>query len=259
MPWGYAAATIGGALLSSDASRSASNTQADAANQATATQKAMYDQTTKNLAPFLQSGEQGSNALKNLLLNSDGTLNTNSALTKPYNQPLTMDQYQKSPYAAFLQQEGVDAAQNAASRSGLSGNVLKALSQYNQNIAGKDFQQQFQNNQQNIQNESGYQNTLYNMLHNLSGSGQNAAASQGGFGADVANQIAANQIGAGTTQAAGQIGGAASINNGINSLVNNPNINWGNIFSNPATPTINSLPSSGGGWIDSGSEFIPVA
>lgn len=245
-------------ILGADATESAADTKAASADKATATQKAMYDETTKNLAPFLQGGEQGFNALRNLLLNPNGTLNTNSPLTKPYGQPLTMDQYQKSPYAAFLQQEGIDAAQNAASRSGLSGNVLKALSQYNQNIAGKDFQQQFQNNQQGIQNNAAYQNTLYNMLQNLGGSGQNAAALQGGFGQNVANQIGANQIGAGTAQAAGQIGQASAINNSIKSLVNNPNINWESIFSTPSTATINSLPSSGGGWIDAGSGGITI-
>jgi len=238
-----AAVAVYQGISAADSAGSAANTQSGSANQASELQKQAYADTQKNLAPFLQSGTQGANALNGLLLNKDGSLNNTSALT----QPFTQKQYQESPYAAFLQQQGQDAAQNAASRSGISGNTLKALTQYGQGVAGQDYQQQFNN-------YTGQQNRLYSMLQNLAGSGQNAAVQQGGFGAQAASQIGANTIGAGNAQAAGQVGGTSAINNALNGLVNNPNINWSNLFSSPTT--VNSAPSSGGGWFDAGSSIL---
>src|SRR6267154_4380582 len=60
MPWGFAAAAIGGfatAAIGSSASQSAADTQAGAANQATATQLGMFNQEQANVAPWLQAGQ----------------------------------------------------------------------------------------------------------------------------------------------------------------------------------------------------------
>lgn len=78
MSWvavGVAGATIVGGVISSDASRSASNTQADAAKNASATQSGMFNQTQQNLAPWMQSGNVGLNQLMYMagLSNKPGT------------------------------------------------------------------------------------------------------------------------------------------------------------------------------------------
>jgi hypothetical protein len=63
MPWAAAAATVGGALIGANASRSAANTQANAAKDANATQLAMYNQTRQDQAPWRNAGQSGLNAM----------------------------------------------------------------------------------------------------------------------------------------------------------------------------------------------------
>lgn len=66
MSFGVAAAVGGavvGGIISSSGAQSAANTQADAANQATASTRAMYDQTRSDLAPYRGLGSSAINLL----------------------------------------------------------------------------------------------------------------------------------------------------------------------------------------------------
>lgn len=69
MPWGVAAAAIaaGGAIISSDASRSAGNTQADASKQSALTQKQMFDQVNNQQAPYRSAGNAAVTQLRDFL------------------------------------------------------------------------------------------------------------------------------------------------------------------------------------------------
>jgi hypothetical protein len=81
-----------------------------------------------------------------------------------------MSQYQTSPYAKFQMQQGQNAANNAASASGLIGSTpfMQASQDYARNIASQD-----QNNW--LQNVLGI-NTQYGQgQQNLMNGGQNAA------------------------------------------------------------------------------------
>lgn len=66
MTW-IAAAVVGGSLITgamgADAAQGAADTQASAANAATAQQKAMYDTTTANVKPWLDAGQTSLNQL----------------------------------------------------------------------------------------------------------------------------------------------------------------------------------------------------
>jgi hypothetical protein len=66
MPWGVAAA-VGGAYISSQASKSASDQQAASANAANGLTQDQYNQTRADNRPFLQNGTAASNALANYL------------------------------------------------------------------------------------------------------------------------------------------------------------------------------------------------
>jgi len=69
MPTGaaIAASTIGAAAIGSSAAKSAASTQANAANQATALQQDIYNQTKANLQPFSDYGKSSLPALNRLL------------------------------------------------------------------------------------------------------------------------------------------------------------------------------------------------
>lgn len=84
----------------------------------------------------------------------------------------TMSQYQESPYAKYLQQQSMNAGQNAASASGLMGStpLMQQLQQNAGNIASQDQNQW-------LQNVLGI-NTQYGQgQNNLMQGGQNAANS----------------------------------------------------------------------------------
>lgn len=69
MPWGVAAAAIaaGGAIISSDASKSAAGTQANAAQQSALTQKQMFDQVNNQQAPYRSAGSAALTQLRDFL------------------------------------------------------------------------------------------------------------------------------------------------------------------------------------------------
>jgi hypothetical protein len=219
MPYAVAAGisavgAIGGAIIGGDAAKSAAQTQANAANNATAFEKYMYDQTQKNLAPYMGSGTNALAALNfglGLGPNTGGGVGSGAygSLTAPF----TAADYTKSPGYAFQFGEGVNAVDNSASRAGGigGGNTLRALTTFGQGLANTDYQQAFQNYIQQQQQR-------YGMLSNTANSGQNAAAGLGGIATQVGGQVGSNIIGAGNALAAGQIGSANAIGGGLNSL-----------------------------------------
>lgn len=171
--------------MSSQASKSAASTQASAARDATQLQAAEFNQTTANLAPYL---EAGTGALPTL----QGLLGTGGQAPNP-------TAFTSSPGYQFMMNQGTNAVQNsAAARGGVnSGNTLKSLTQYGQGLANQTYQQYLGN------------------IQGLVGMGQNAAAMQGGFAQNFGAQAGANMIGAGNALAAGQVGSANAINAGI--------------------------------------------
>lgn len=77
--WVGAAAAVGGALISADASRSAANSQADSANAANATQRYFYDTTRNDNLPAIQRGNLAGDRIAYLLglsTSGSGTGNT---------------------------------------------------------------------------------------------------------------------------------------------------------------------------------------
>lgn len=354
MPFGAIAGAVGavgsiaGGLISGGAANKAAQTQANAANQATALQEAIYGQTTQNLAPFLQSGTAGNQALLSYLglapgsvsgqpgaaylqqigdqysanLNSDisqyinslPTLNLPQVPTLPqlnlpqtpnlptYNYPTEpgLSQFQQSPGYQYQLNQALNAAQNsAAGQTGsLSSNMLQAIQQGAAGLSAQDWNNYLQQwNTQNLNNynaqyqnaltgyntayqnaltgyNAGVQNVTYpyqagvnqalqqygaqaqqaqnilgartgqaqalygaqgnyynaaqqnwlnqlNALQNLSGSGQNAAAMQGGFGQNLGQQVGQNLQTAGAAQAAGTVGQANALNQGLYGLTTN--------------------------------------
>lgn len=210
MPWGAAIAAvgaIGGGVLSSDSAHSAADKQMDAANNANQITRDEFRQTQTNLAPYMMAGQNGLNALQfGLGLSGDSKAAGYGNLTAG----LSPDAYMKSPGYQWQLQQGQQAVSNAAAAHGgvNSGNTLKALTTFGQGLANTDYYQA-------LQAQMAKQQQDYAMLQNLSGSGQNAAASLGGFGAQAASGIGSNLIGAGNAQAAGIIGGSNALGSGL--------------------------------------------
>lgn len=191
---GISAAVAGaGALLGAGASAygasQASNAQQKAAKLASQTQLSMFNQTQKNLSPFMQFGADAAGQLGGKL----------AGLTTPFNP--TMEQLAATPGYQFTLQQGMNAVNNSNSALGWgdSGPGAKGIADYAAGLASQTYQQQY-NNYWN-QNKS-----IYDMLMGPTQLGENAAAQQGSFATALGGQLGSNIIGAGNAQAAGDIG-----------------------------------------------------
>jgi hypothetical protein len=219
VPFGFAAGAIGSVatgLIGANASKSAANTQANAANTANQTELGMFNQTRQDLQPFMGAGTNALTSLQNLLGIGAGGAGAGSPVLAalgigPGGQVGgATSPFQQSPGYQFAKQQGIGAATNAtAGRGGMGGNTLKALTQFGTGIANQDYY-----NYLNALNSAW--GGLTGALGGISNLGENAAAKTGAFGADVASSIGGNTIGAGNAQAAGTIGSTNAITGGVN-------------------------------------------
>jgi hypothetical protein len=242
MSGGITAAVIGGGALiysasqSSKAAKSAAQTQADAADRATAAQQEGLNQQLAAGAPYVDKGTAAMNQLSALTM-PGGELYESKFTPSTYTpDQFTYDQF-TDPGAAFRLKEGMKAMNaTAAARGGLiSGNALRAGQAYGQELGSQEYQNAFNRYLANTQNQfaasqannqnlfAAYQANRQNKLSPLqflTSVGQGAAAGQAANIGNFANASAANTMGAANAQAAGQIGSANAYTNAIGQGVN---------------------------------------
>ena len=209
MSW-TAAAIVGGSVLggmiSADAAGDAADTQAAAADRASAVQQQMFNTTRNDLAPWRDAGTVALNQLQFGMGLGGNQGGASGQLARPF----SMADFEESPAYQFNLQQGQRAIANAAARNKTlyAPATLQDVGRFSQGLASNEFQNAMNNYNQ-------FRDTLFNRLHTISGSGQNAAAQIGAFGSNAAGQIGSNIIGAGNAQAAGQVGQANAINGAI--------------------------------------------
>lgn len=208
-------ASIVGGAMSASASKKAAKTQAASADKASQIQQANFEQTREDLAPYKQAGDT---SLKQLM----GQMGSNGY----FNQSYEGDKFnfQADPSYKFRQQQGFDGIQSQAAAQGglLSGATLKALNDYNSNLASQEYGNAFNRWQStdnnNYERFNADQTNRYNRLSNLVGVGQNAAAQVGNAGAQTSQAIANNTMAGANSIAAGQVGSANAWSNTANDL-----------------------------------------
>lgn len=203
---------LAGNVMQADAAKSAANTQADAARYSADLQQHQFDQTRTSLQPFINTGYDAQNSLRNLMgIGTPSDQNTYGSLMKPFGAA-EFQKYQDPGYQFQLQQ-GQNALQNSqAANSGvLSGGALKDLIGYNQGMANNAYQNAF--GRYMTQNDA-----TYNRLSSLLGVGENAAAGVGNIGAQTAANIGNTVTSGANAQAAGQIGAANAYAGGLNNM-----------------------------------------
>lgn len=247
-----AATVVGGvasAAIGSSASRSAANTQAQSAQQATNAQLQMFEQNRDTLRPFVDMGLVSGNRLMSAMGLVPGGTNELNAPVPTFN-PMqyetfnpTMAQLEATPGYQFALDQGLKGVTNQFSAQGLigSGAQGKGLAQYAQGLASQTFNQQLQNHlaqqQAAIQaNQTNFQTgfnadqinrtNMFNRLSAVTGTGQSAAAGTATMGTQVAANVGQNMVGAGNAMAAGAIGSANAIAGGINNAVGGVTNAW---------------------------------
>jgi len=213
-----AVATVGSGFLSAQGAKSAAQTQAAAADRAMAQEAAMYGQSREDLAPYR---EQGYTALKDIE-------RMKPFLTSQFG-PEQFGQY-LDPSMAFRQRLGTQATERLANIGGgaISGNTMRALTDYGQNLASTEYGNAFNR----FQTERG---NIYNTLANIAGMGQQAVNT----GVNAAQNFAAGQTGLITGQAAalgaGQVGQANAYSGALGNIGNYAMLNS---FMRPQTPAV---------------------
>lgn len=199
MAWMTAAAIVGSTLISSDAARSAGNTQADAANRAADLQYRQYQEDVVRQKPFYEAGV---NALPELVAASKYT-------------PFGMQQFQQDPGYAFRLSEGQKQLdRSAAARGGLiSGGALKAAQRYGQEMGSQEYTNAFNRYQAERQ-------ARLNPLQSLTGMSQTTANTLGAAGQNMASNVG-NAMGSGAAaRASGYVGQANALTSGLGTYLN---------------------------------------
>lgn len=251
-----AGSTIIGGKMSSDASKSAANTQADAANHAADLQNQQWQQTQANMKPYLDLGTSSISPLLqamgyNATQNGDGRwsyngIDSSNPLMQRFAAP-TAAEAAASPGYQFTLQQGLKATQNSAAARGLgtSGAALKGASTYATGLADSTYNDVYNRALQTFNTNYKSASDNVNRLTGLVGSGQNAAGGLGALGAQTSANIGNTITSGANAQAAGTIGSANALSGALGSLGNNAMLY--SLTQNNAARAASANPLYGGG------------
>jgi len=196
-------ASLLGAKMSGDAAKDAAAMQAAGGDRAMAQQIRMFELGREDLAPYR---EQGYAALKDI------------AAMKPFLTsqfgPEQMATY-LDPSMDFRRRLGEQTTARMLNVGGgaLSGNTLRGLEEFGQNLASTEYGNAFNR----FQTERG---NIYNTLANIAGMGQQAVNTGVGAGQTFANQATGIITGQAAAQAAGQVGAANAYSGALGNIGN---------------------------------------
>ena len=198
-----AAVIVGGSALASGymgskAAKDAAGMQVAGVDRATAAQQAQYEQTREDYAPYRELGYtalKDIEALKPLLTAQFG--------------PEQFEQY-LDPSMDFRRRLGEQTTARALNVGGgfLSGNTLRGLTDYGQNLASTEYANAFNR----FQTDRG---NIYNTLGNIAGMGMGATNQGAQYGQAAAQNIGTLAVGSAQAQASGTIGQAQAWQNSL--------------------------------------------
>jgi len=205
-----AAASLGGAVISSKASSKASKAQVQAAQDANAAQERMFQRQTELQEPFRQGGLTAQNQLMQLLgIGGDKAAAGYGSLGKSFGA----SDFQQDPGYGFRQAEGMKALERSAAARGnlLSGSTLKGVQRFGQDLASQEYQNAF--NRYQVERSA-----KLNPLQSLMGSGQSATNVLTGAAGQMGQNEASNLYNAGQARASGYVGQANALNTALGQI-----------------------------------------
>jgi hypothetical protein len=192
--WMLPAAILGSSLLGSRSASRAADVQAGAADRAAELQREQFERQVELQAPFREAGVR---ALPELEAASRYT-------------PFGMEQFQADPGYAFRMSEGMKGLErSAAARGGLlSGNMLKGIQRFGQDLGSQEYMNAFNRYQTE-------RNARLNPLQSLAGVGQTSTNQLGAAGQTMATSVGEALGAAGQARASGYMGQANAISGGL--------------------------------------------
>jgi hypothetical protein len=198
-----AVASVGSGVMAARGARRAGRIQERAAQSAEQTQRQMFDRQIELQEPFRQAGLTAQQQIMQLLgIGGDASMPGYGSMARPFGQ----QDFEQDPGYAFRQQEGMRALErSAAARGGLlSGNTMRGIQRFGQDLASQEYQNAF--NRFQIERAA-----RLNPLQSMMGSGQSAANVMTGATGQAAQNIGQMQLGAGQARASGYIGSANAL------------------------------------------------
>ena len=191
--------SLGSGILGSRASKKAAEIQSGAADRATQMQYDMNDRARADSMPWLEAGRE-----------SLGTLRSMTQPGGEFSKALSVGDVQNEPGYQFGMQQGLTGtARQLAKMQGRNGGAtLKALTRFGTDYAATKYNDAW--NRANA--DRGFR---YNALANLSGTGQQAVNQITSTGMNAANNAGNLTTSGGAARAAGLVGSANAIGNGI--------------------------------------------
>lgn len=195
---GAGSAVVGG-LISSNASKSAARTQADASRYAADVQRDMFERQVELQEPWRKAGEE---ALNKLIPLTDYT-------------PFGMDQFHADPGYGFRMSEGMKALERSAAARGLlsSGSTLKGIQRFGQDLASQEYTNAFNRYQAERQ-------ARLTPLQSLAGVGQTSAQQIGQAGQTMASNVGDAVMSGAAARASGYVGQANALTSAIGGAAN---------------------------------------
>jgi len=206
MTWvaaGAAAVAVVGGVMGNKSAGKAAGAQKKAQARAAKEQKKMYEQSRKDMEPYMTSGTLANTNLNMRMgLAGDASNKDYGFLMKRFNN----QEFEKDPGYQFRMDEGNRgiAATQAARGGLLSGAAAKEAARYNQGFASNEYGQAYDR----FTNDQAGQ---YNKLSGIKASGQNAATSMMGTNERYGDNMAQGQMARGDINA--QLIGARNANN----------------------------------------------
>jgi hypothetical protein len=228
---GAGAATIGSALISSNAAGKAADKQAQGTSDAIAENRRQFDINQANQAPYLEAGKT---ALGQFAAENDA--------------PLDVSNLQMEPGYQFGLQQGQQAIDRRTAAAGgrISGAALKAAAQYGTDYATTGYSAAYGRANQ-------ARTDRLNRLAALAGIGQTATQSVGAQGANTAGANSALMVAAGNNAGAATLAQGNIWGNAGNQLLalygrNKPNSFTANADGTGASPYEGYDAAAAGGW-----------
>jgi hypothetical protein len=207
------AAIFGSSLIGANAAKGAATTQADAQTQANQLAYSQYIQQRADLQPFVNAGAGAQNKLLGYLGLPGGTPGTDFG---KYTKDFTSADFlaNQDPGYSFRFTEGLKALDRSAAAKGglISGGALKAATRFGQDLGSQEYQNAYNRYQNNRTNQLA-------PLFSLTGSGQSSAAGQAAASGNYASAAGAGLTNVGAANAAGTVGAANALTNGLGSYL----------------------------------------
>lgn len=198
MTWG-AVAIAGSTVIGAYGANKAAKAQLQGAREGAAAEREMFNKQIELQQPMI---DVRNNALPDLVSAS-------------YYSPFDYDTYQNDPGVGFRFREGLKALQASKAAGGMlrSGNTLRGITQFGQELGSQEYTNAFNRYQAE-------RAAKLNPLQSLVGMGQTSANTIGGAAGQLGTNLSNLAVGGGNARASGYAGMANALASGIGQGVN---------------------------------------